>query len=74
MGNILAHALSASHVGKIMRGVALAPVWPLIWWQVGFSLNQDCVDNRGNECGSCWGGAHASCCLRAMAMVRWFRG
>jgi hypothetical protein len=53
---------------KLLRGLALLPMWPLIWLQLGFKLDGKC---EPNECGLCSDGG---CCERAEKMVRWFRG
>jgi hypothetical protein len=56
---------------KVLRAIALGPVWPLVWWQVGFSLTKDCTQNDCHVCNDYDG---PSCCDRAMALVRWYRG
>jgi hypothetical protein len=60
--------------GKLVRGIVLAPMWPLIWLQMGFGL-KPCRAAADDGCGLCAGGSlFPGCCERAEAMVRWWRG
>ncbi len=52
---------------KLIKGIILAPLWPLIWLQVGFSLDKDCSKNECEACGK------GGCCTNAKRMVAWFR-
>lgn len=54
---------------KMLRGIALGPMWPLIWAQMGWGLDYDCTQNACHVCNS-----GPSCCDRAQALVRWYRG
>lgn len=56
---------------KLIKAIILLPMWPLIWYSVGFELGE-CRD-RG--CVPCGIGINTSgCCRRAKAMVEWYRG
>ena len=48
---------------KIIKTIILLPMWPLIWAQLGFSLD--------GPCGGCR--CSRACCKRAKAMVQWWR-
>lgn len=53
---------------KILKGIVLLPMWPLIWMQMGVKLDKNCWTS---SCQVCGGGD--GCCARAHRMVEWFR-
>lgn len=45
---------------RFLKTLVLLPMWPSIWYKVGFSLERQCCPLCG-------------CCARAQAMVAWWR-
>lgn len=56
---------------KTLKTIALLPMWPLIWYQLGFSLDFDNCDSPCDVCGR-YDLSRCRCCQRAKALVNWW--